>query len=83
MTKSRKGIETERGIKLWVNHSVQVKGAFGVLKSDRRFKRVLTWGRTNISTELYLLCMGCSLNKLWAKCNTGRLKTHLFCLQKE
>ncbi len=26
---------------------------------------------------------GCNLNKLWAKCSTGRLKTHLFCLQKE
>ncbi|MBE6723043.1 MAG: hypothetical protein E7572_11340 [Ruminococcaceae bacterium] len=67
MTKSRKGIETERGIKLWVNHSVQVKGAFGVLKSDRRFKRVLTWGRTNISTELYLLCMGCKLKQAVGK----------------
>jgi len=79
---SRKNIETERGINLRVNRSIQVEGAFGVLKSGRRFKRFLTRGRTNISTELYLLCMGYNLNKLWAKCNTGRLKTHLFCLQK-
>jgi transposase len=81
--RSRQNIETERGIKLRINRSIQVEGVFGVLKSDRRFKRFLTRGRTNIFTELYLLCMGYNLNKLWAKCNTGRLKTHLFCLKKE
>lgn len=80
---SRKNIKTERGITLRMNRSIQVEGAFGVLKSNRKFKRFLTRGRANISTELYLLCMGYNLNKLCAKCNTGRLKTHLFCLQKE
>jgi transposase len=81
--RSRQNIETERGIKLRINRSIQVEGAFGVLKSNRKFNRFLTRGRANISTELYLLCMGYNLNKLWAKCNTGRLKTHLFCFQKE
>jgi len=81
--RSRRNIQTERGIMLRINRSIQVEGAFGVLKSDRKFKRFLTRGRTNISTELFLLCFGYNLNKLWAKCNTGRLKTHLFCLQKE
>ncbi|CAB1239252.1 protein of unknown function [Ruminococcaceae bacterium BL-6] len=27
--------------------------------------------------------MGYNLKKLWAKCNAGRLKTHLFCVKKE
>ena len=81
--RSRQNIKSERGILLRVNRSIQAEGAFGVLKSDRKFKRFLTRGRTNISTELYLLCLGYDLSKLWAKCNTGRLKTHLFCLQKE
>lgn len=81
--RSRKNIQTERGIMLRTNRSIQVEGAFGVLKSNRNFKRFLTRGRTNISTELYLLCLGFNLNKLWAKRNTARLKTHLFCLQKE
>jgi hypothetical protein len=80
---SRQNILTQRGITLRTNRSIQVEGAFGVLKNDRKFKRFLTRGRVNISTELYLLCLGYDLNKLWAKCNTGRLKTHLFCLQKE
>ena len=81
--RSRQNIETERGITLRINRSIQAEGAFGVLKSDRKFKRFLTRGRTNISTELYLLCLGYDLNKLWARCNTGRLKTHLFCVKKE
>ena len=81
--RSGQNIESKRGILLRINRSIQVEGAFGVLKSDRRFKRFLTRGRANISTELYLLCMGYNLSKLWAKYNTGRLKTHLFCLQKE
>ena len=80
---SRQNILTQRGVRLRINRSIQVEGAFGVLKNDRKFKRFLTRGRVNISTELYLLCLGYDLNKLWAKCNAGRLKTHLFCLQKE
>ena len=82
-SQSQENIQTEHGIQLRINRSIQVEGAFGVLKSDRRFKRFLTRGRTNISTGLYLFCLGYNLNKLWSKCNTGRLKTHLFCFQKE
>jgi hypothetical protein len=80
---SKENICTEQGIQLRINRSIQVEGAFGVLKSDRKFKRFLTRGRTNISTELYLLCLGYNLNKLWAKCNANRLKTHLFRVKKE
>ena len=76
-------ITTQQGILLRINRSIQVEGAFGVLKNDRKFKRFLTRGRTNISTELYLLCLAYDLKKLWAKCNTGRLQTHLFPLKKE
>lgn len=82
-SQSQANIQTEHGIQLRINRSIQVEGAFGVLKSDRKFKRFLTRGRTNISTELYLLCLGYNLNKLWTKCNAGRLKSHLFSLKKE
>lgn len=81
--RSQRNIETERGITLRVNRSIQVEGAFGVLKNDRKFKRFLTCGRANISTELFLLCLGYNLKKLWAKCIAGRLKTHLFYVKKE
>ena len=49
---------SERGALLRMNWSIQVEGAFGVLKSNRKFKRFLMWGKTNISTELFfLLCL--------------------------
>jgi transposase len=80
---SQENITTLQGSLLRINRSIQVEGAFGVLKNDRKFKRFLMRGRTNISTELYLLCLAFNLKKLWSKCNVGRLETHLFSLQKE
>jgi transposase len=80
---SQENITTPQGILLRMNRSIQVEGAFGVLKNDRKFKRFLMRGRTNISIELYLLCLAFDLKKLWSKCNVGRLQTHLFSLQKE
>jgi transposase len=82
-SRSQQNITGEQGAMLRVNRSIQVEGAFGILKNDRKFKRFLTRGRTNISTELYLLCLAFDLKKLWAKCNADRLQTHLFRVKKE
>lgn len=76
--KSMKNITAPEGIKLRINRSIQVEGAFGVLKHDRQFKRFLTRGKHNISIELYLLCLAFNLNKLHAKASSNRLQTHLF-----
>lgn len=40
--KSYENIITEKGIQLRVNRSIQVEGAFGILKSDYGFNRFLT-----------------------------------------
>ncbi|MDD7171210.1 MAG: IS1182 family transposase [Faecalibacterium sp.] len=74
---------TERGALLRMNRSIQVEGAFGVLKSNRKFKRFLMRGRTNISLELFLLCLAYNLKKYWSKLQHDRLKSHLFPLKKE
>lgn len=76
--RSLKNITEREGIKLRINRSIQVEGAFGVLKHDRQFKRFLTRGKHNISIELYLLCLAFNLNKLHAKATSNRLQTHLF-----
>ena len=76
-------LATERGALLRMNRSIQVEGAFGVLKSDRQFRRFLMRGRSNISTELYLLCLAFDLKKFFSKLQRGKLKTHLFPLKKE
>jgi transposase len=75
---SRRNITTPEGIQLRLNRSIQVEGAFGVLKYDRHFKRFLTRGKHNISIELYLLCLSFNINKLHAKSQSNRLQNHLF-----
>ena len=49
---------SEKGVLLRMNGSVPVEGAFGVLKSDRNFRRFLMRGKTNISPDLHGEC-GC------------------------
>lgn len=69
-------ITSERGIHLRLCRSIQVEGAFGLLKNDFGFRRFLTRGRANIRAELFLLAMAFDLKKLWMKREHGRLKTH-------
>lgn len=65
-------ITTERGVLLRVNRSIQVEGAFGVLKNDYSFTRFLTRGKNNVKTEFLLLCLGYNVNKLHAKIQNER-----------
>lgn len=75
--KSFKNIMTEQGIRLRMNRSIQVEGAFGVLKSDYEFSRFLTRGKNNVKTEFILLCLGYNVNKLHSKIQKERLGHHL------
>ena len=73
---SQENITTEHGIYLRMCRSIQVEGAFGLLKNDFGFRRFLTRGKTNIRTELFFLALAYDLKKLWMKRENGRLKTH-------
>ena len=75
--RSRENISTEHGILLRMCRSIQVEGAFALLKNDFGFRRFLTRGKANVRTELYFLAMAFNLKKLWMKRENGRLKTHL------
>lgn len=70
---SYENITSEEGILLRVNRSIQVEGAFGVLKSDYNFKRFLTRGKSSVKTEFILLCFGYNVNKLHAKIQNERV----------
>ena len=70
-------IQSEEGILLRVNRSIQVEGAFGVLKEDMGFRRFLMRGSVKVQTEFLLLCMGYNLNKLHNKIQSGRCGTYL------
>jgi transposase len=70
--KSYENITSETGVLLRINRSIQVEGAFGVLKEDRQFDRFFTRGKPNVTTELLLLCFGYNVNKLHAKIQAER-----------
>ena len=70
---SLKNITTDKGIHLRINRSIQVEGAFGVLKTDYRFSRFLTRGKSSVTMEFMLLCFGYNMNKLHAKIQNERI----------
>ena len=74
---SLENITTEYGIYLRQCRSIQVEGAFGLIKNDFGFRRFLTRGRKNVRTELFFLALAFDLKKLWMKRDKGRLRTHL------
>ena len=75
---SYENILTETGIQYRMNRSIQVEGAFGVLKNDYEFQKFLLRGKTKVKLEILLLCMGYNLNKLHSKIQNERMDTHLF-----
>lgn len=75
---SYENILSEKGILYRMNRSIQVEGAFGVLKNNYEFQRFLLRGKTRVKLEILLLCMGYNLNKLHAKIQNERTGSHLF-----
>jgi len=70
--KSLENITSSEGIMLRTNRSIQVEGAFGVLKEDHGFRRFLTKGKINVKTEFTLLCIGYDINKFHNKIQNDR-----------
>lgn len=71
-------ITTRDGILLRMNRSIQVEGAFGVLKRDYGFRRFLTRGKQKTETQFFLLSIAFNIQKLWNRCNSGRFNKPLF-----
>ena len=65
--KSLENITKPEGKLLRMNRSIQVEGAFGVLKQDYGFRRFLLRGKKNIKTEFILLCFSYNIKKLFNK----------------
>lgn len=70
-------INTEEGILLRVNRSIQVEGAIGVLKQDMGFRRFLMRGQVKVQIELFLLAIAFNINKFHNKIQTGRCGAYL------
>lgn len=75
---SYENILSETGIKYRMNRSIQVEGAYGVLKNDYGFQRFLLRGKTKVKLEIFLLCIGYSINKLHGKIQKDRTGSYFF-----
>ena len=71
-------ITTDDGIKLRLNRSIQVEGAFGVIKQDFGFKRFLIRGRRKTETQFFLIAFAFNIEKLCNRINSGRFGISLF-----
>ena len=71
-------ITADEGNILRQNRSIQVEGAFGVIKQDRDFRRFLTRGKAKTETQFFLLSFAFNIKKLWNRTIGNRLGIDLF-----
>ncbi len=64
---------SEEGIRFRVNRSIQVEGAFGQIKQDYSYKRILRRGKEAVYKELLFLALGFNIRKLHNRIQNGRL----------
>lgn len=74
-------IVTDEGVHLRVNRSIQVEGAFGVLKQDFSFRRFLFRGKRNIEMQFFLLSFAFNILKLCSRIQNHRILSDLFPLR--
>ena len=71
-------IVSEEGILLRMNRSIQVEGAFGVIKEDMSFRRFLTRGKQKTETQFFLIAFSFNIQKLWNRRRADRIGQKLF-----
>ena len=76
--KRQEVFESEYGIQLRVNRSIQVEGAFGITKEDLEYTRLRHRGKANVEKDLLLLAFGYNLLKLHNRIQKKRLGKRLF-----
>ena len=62
---------------LRINRSIQVEGAFGVIKQDYAFRQFLLRGNKKVFTEMLLVAFGYNINKYHNKIQQNRTGSQL------
>lgn len=75
--KSLANITSPMGILLRTNRSIQVEGAFGVIKANYKFRQFMLRGNKKVKTEIALIAMAYNINKLHHKIQDNRTGTQL------
>ena len=61
-----------------MNRSIQVEGAFGVIKEDYGFRRFLMRGKRKTETQFFLISFAFNIQKYFNRMNAGRIDQDLF-----
>ena len=61
--KSKENISSEYGKRLRLNRSIQVEGAFAVLKEDMNLRKLKVRGKRSVLREIGIFCMGYNFNR--------------------
>lgn len=69
---SEKNLLSVKGIGMRVNRSVQVEGAFGVIKQDMRYIRFSRKSLLKVNTEFILVSLAYNIRKLMRYIQTGK-----------
>jgi hypothetical protein len=56
-------LESIHGALLRINRSIQAEGTFGIIKSDRWYKRIVRRGLKSVCLEVFLVSIGHNLYK--------------------
>ena len=64
---ARENLNSELGIELRIQRSIQVEGAFGIIKEDMKFRRFSRTTFPGIKLELNLIAIGYNLKKFHNK----------------
>ena len=64
---SKSNIETEIGKQFRMNRSIQVEGAFAVLKEDMKLRKLKVRGKESAKREIALFCIAYNFNRYLAK----------------
>ena len=61
-----------------MNRSIQVEGAFGIIKQDHAFRRFLMRGKNKVKVEFLLLSLAFNVNKLHKKRQRDKVHEYLY-----
>lgn len=74
-------IHSEKGIRLRINRSIQIEGAFGTVKGNYEYRRVRYKGKESVEKELLFMALGFNIRKYQSRRANNRLQKHY--LEKE
>ena len=70
---SKDNIESEFGKQLRMNRSIQVEGAFAVIKEDMKLRKLKVRGKNSVKREIALFCIVYNFNRYISKLSKNKI----------